>query len=287
MIKTHDPPGAFFINNIFPHRIISFHDRFWLLGSKPSNAFTTSHRRTDRSTLLQFLNLIFILITSADWNYILDIITYYHARYPTDDWHLAYMFSLIYISVEVCLEGVFPHSVSTRRHPCVRVYAPPPPPLTLASPLTKKTKSNRGDPTLHLHHLYCTVYGVCHRQNYGLKVVFWLKFYCLPLSSLCKTTHRYWVHINVCRVSCGGVFNMLLVLSITFYFHYNIWGCVCSTRPFQYRLLKGYIYSSCYYHQIGSIHLSHYYHILFVVVFVTSYSVTYCIYVPGKPGICK
>ena len=38
------------------------------------------------------------------------------------------------------------------------------------------------------------------------------------------------------RVSCGGVFNMLLVLSITlyFYFHYNIWGCMCSTGPFQF-----------------------------------------------------
>ena len=64
-------------------------------------------------------------------------------------------------------------------------------------------------------------------------------FYCLPLSSLYKTTHRHWIHINVCRVSCGGVFNMLLVLSITFYFHYNIWGCMCSTGPFQYRWLKG------------------------------------------------
>ena len=53
---------------------------------------------------------------------------------------------------------------------------------------------------------------------------------------------------------------MLLVLSITFYFHYNIWGCMFSTGPFQYRWLKGYIYSSCYYHhQIGSIHLSHCY----------------------------
>ena len=63
-----------------------------------------------------------------------------------------------------------------------------------------------------------------------------------------------------CRVSCvcvwGGGFNMLLVLSITFYFYYNIWGCLCSTVPFHYRWLKGYIYSSCYYHnQIGSIHL--------------------------------
>ena len=55
---------------------------------------------------------------------------------------------------------------------------------------------------------------------------------------------------------------MLLVLSITFYFHYNIWDCTCSTGPFKYRWLKGYIYSSCYYHhQIGSIHLSHCFHI--------------------------
>ena len=35
---------------------------------------------------------------------------------------------------------------------------------------------------------------------------------------------------------------------------------MCSTGPFQYRWLKGYIYSSCYYHhQLGSIHLSHCY----------------------------
>ena len=86
------------------------------------------------------------------------------------------------------------------------------------------------------------------------------QWWSLPLQSLGKTTHRHWIHINVCRVSCGGVANMLLVLSITFYFHYNIWGCMCSTGPFQYRWLKGYIYSSCYYHhQIGSIHLSHCY----------------------------
>ena len=37
---------------------------------------------------------------------------------------------------------------------------------------------------------------------------------------------------------------------------------MCSTGPFQYRWLKGYIYSSCHYHhQIGSIQLSHCYHI--------------------------
>ena len=56
---------------------------------------------------------------------------------------------------------------------------------------------------------------------------------------------------------------MLLVLSTIFYFHYNIWGCICSTGLFQYRWLIGYIYRSCYYHhQIGSIHLSYCYHIL-------------------------
>ena len=37
---------------------------------------------------------------------------------------------------------------------------------------------------------------------------------------------------------------------------------MCSTGPFKYRWLKGYICSSCYYHhQIGSIHLSHCFHI--------------------------
>ena len=74
------------------------------------------------------------------WPSVTDVQLYYHARYPTDDWHL------VYFSVEVCLEGVFPHYVSTRRDPCVRVNAP----LTLASP-REKTKSNRGDPALHLH----------------------------------------------------------------------------------------------------------------------------------------
>ena len=71
-----------------------------------------------------------------------DMMHYYHARYPTDDWHLAYMFSVVYFSVDVCLVGVFPHSVNTRRDHCVRVCAP----LTLASSLTRKQKSNWGWP---------------------------------------------------------------------------------------------------------------------------------------------
>ena len=65
---------------------------------------------------------------------------------------------------------------------------------------------------------------------------------------------------------------------------------MCSTGPFQFRWLKGYIYSSCYYHhQIGSINLTHCYHIFRGCVpemFGAPYSVTYCIYIPGKPGVC-
>ena len=81
------------------------------------------------------------------WPSVTDMQIYCHARYPTGDWHLAYLFLLVYFSVKLCLEGVFPHSVSTRRDPCVRVYVP----FTLAPP-REKTKSNRGDPALHLHH---------------------------------------------------------------------------------------------------------------------------------------
>ena len=41
-----------------------------------------------------------------------------------------------------------------------------------------------------------------------------------------------------------------------------IWGCMCWTGPFWFRWLKGYIFCSCYYHpQIGSINLTHCYHI--------------------------
>ena len=135
-------------------------------------------------------------------------------------------------------------------------------------------------------------YSLQHMQNtlWPLGRILFDTFYCLPLSSSYKAAHGHWPHVNVCRVSCGCVINMLLVLSITSYFHYNTWGCMCSTGPFQYRWLKGYIYCSCYYHhQIGSIHLSHCYHIFrgcASEMFVTSYSVTYCIYIPGNPGIC-
>ena len=65
-------------------------------------------------------------------------------------------------------------------------------------------------------------------------------------------------------------------------------GCVISMK--HCGLKKGYIYSSCYYHhQIGSINLTHCYHIFrgrVLEMFVASYPVTYCIYNPGKPEFC-
>ena len=88
------------------------------------------------------------------------------------------------------------------------------------------------------------------------------------------------------------VSNMLLVVSITFYFHYNIWGCMCSTDPFQY---------------VGDWKDISIAHVIIIIksevstfpvviiffracmpeMFATSYSVTYCIYIPEKnPEIC-
>ena len=106
--------------------------------------------------------------------------------------------------------------------------------------------------------------------------------------TLCKTTHRHWIHINVCRVSCGDMFNMLLVLSITF---------------LQYKGLYVFNWPISVLGDWKDISIAHVIIIIksevstFPIViiffrgcvpemFVTSYSVTYCIYVPGKPGIC-
>ena len=90
-------------------------------------------------------------------------------------------------------------------------------------------------------------------------------------------------------LSCGGVSNILLLLSITFHFYHYIWGFMCSTGPFQLRWLKGYIHSSCYYHhQIGSINLIHCYHIF---PWLCAWDICYIIYChllhihSGKTGI--
>ena len=89
------------------------------------------------------------------WPSVTDMQHYNHARYPTDDWHLACMFSPGYfLSVEVYLVGVLPHSVSTSWDPCVRVYEP----LTLASPSRENINRTGLDPAIYLKpsegHLY-------------------------------------------------------------------------------------------------------------------------------------
>ena len=77
------------------------------------------------------------------WLSVTDMQHYNHARYPTDDWHLAYVFSLVYFSVEVCLEGVFPHSVSFLRQGLCPPHA--------GSPTRKKKNRTGGDQAPHLN----------------------------------------------------------------------------------------------------------------------------------------
>ena len=85
---------------------------------------------------------------------------------------------------------------------------------------------------------------------------------------------------------------MLLVLSITFHFRCNIWGCMCSTGPFQFSL--GYWQDISIAHVIIIIQSEISTSPIVIIylrgcvpeMFVTWYSVTYHIYVPGKPGIC-
>ena len=63
---------------------------------------------------------------------------------------------------------------------------------------------------------------------------------------------------------------------------------MCSTGPFQFRWLRGYIHSSCYYHhQIGSINLTHYHIFPWLCAWVVCY-IIFChlLYIhSGKTGI--
>ena len=84
--------------------------------------------------------------------------------------------------------------------------------------------------------------------------------------------------LNICKclwsLSCGGVSNMLLFLSITFAI--TLYGVVCVQHS-----------SLGDHHQIGSIKRTIViFSVALCLMFATSYSVTYCIYVPGKPGFC-
>ena len=179
-----------------------------------------------------------------------------------DDWHLAYIFSLVYFSVDVCLVGVLLAQgeipVSGSVHPSR--WLPP----------SREIKNRTGgDPALHLSQvrghlnwhmdlpallggnlgcwlfkfplnspLYCAVYGVCHRQDtsrpYG-RILYNLLPTIIIIIQECSQALE--IYKCLLSLSCGGVPNMLLVLSITFHFHQYIWGCMCSTWPFQLRWL--------------------------------------------------
>ena len=60
---------------------------------------------------------------------------------------------------------------------------------------------------------------------------------------------------------------------------------MCSTGPFQFRWLRGYIHSSCYYHhQIGSINLTHYHIFPWLCAWDVCY-IIFCHIHSGKTGI--
>ena len=59
----------------------------------------------------------------------------------------------------------------------------------------------------------------------------------------------------------------------------NIWGCMCSTGPFEFRWLK-YFDPSYYHHQIESIYFP------VAVISLCGCTIIHDIYIPGTPGLC-
>ena len=105
---------------------------------------------------------------------------------------------------------------------------------------------------------------------------------CCSLPPWTLVVMPYMYLVEVCLTCCKSY-------RLTFIF-IAIYGVVSvQLAHFSSTWLKGYIYNSWYYHhQIGRIHLSNYHIFRGCVpgIFVTLYSVSYCIHVPGKPGIC-
>ena len=111
---------------------------------------------------------------------------HYFARYPTDEWHLANVFSLVYFSVVVCLRGLYHHILlATARALCQGQCTPHARfPLTegggliSGSPLLGRTggvvelvlgsvfiiELDTGLAGIYFHRYY-TEYDVCHKQN--------------------------------------------------------------------------------------------------------------------------
>ena len=130
---------------------------------------------------------------------------------------------------------------------------------------------------------------VIGRVHYGIQVVFCFRYF---------TAYHY--HHNSRLLAGIGNMQMLVKLifwrcpqhaarpPITFHFHRYLWGCMCSTGPFQFRWLTGYIHSSCYYHhQIGGINLTQY-HIFPWFCAWDVCCIIFCHFLhihSGKPGI--
>ena len=150
---------------------------------------------------------------------------HYFARYPTDEWHLANVFSLVYFSVVVCLRGLYHHILlATARTLCQGQCTPHARfPLTeggrliFGSPLLGRTggvvelvlgsvfiiELDTGLAGIYFHRYY-TEYDVCHRQNtswpYGRSLL--KACYSLPLPSLRMITRMCWAQKCLPGISC-------------------------------------------------------------------------------------
>ena len=183
-----------------------------------------------------------LMVFARIWPSVTDMQHYYHARYPTDDWHLAYMFSLVYFSVDVCLVGVFPHSVSTISL-CQGLSTP-----HAGFPLHEKKieqwwSGSALDPSegpFELTHGSACIIGWQSRLLDILIPLILHSLWGVSLTGFIIALRSYSVidiflptiiiiileclhALKMCKflwsLSCGGVPNMLLVLSITFHFH--------------------------------------------------------------------
>ena len=143
---------------------------------------------------------------------------YYHARYPTDDSHLAYMFSLVYCFVEACLKACFPIPLALGEIPASGSVhlsrCPPPPRIQNRTAVTRlSTWAKWGgistDAWVCLHYWvviwvagysnfpFIAPFMGCVRIHYGLKVVFCFRHF------TASHDHHYarlcWIHVNACR----------------------------------------------------------------------------------------
>ena len=140
--------------------------------------------------------------------------------------------------------------------------------------------------------LYCTVFWWVSKAGYimALRSYSVLDILLPPIIIIIQDCSQV---LNACKclssLSCGGVSNMLVVPSISFHCHCNIWGCVQLAHfslgdwqdiSINYVIV---IIKS----EVSSLPIV----ILFFCgcvpeMFVASYSLTYCIYIPGEPRFC-